>query len=272
MSVLQELLQKRNKSIITEKNSKKNFKQYFLNKKDMVGLELYLSVMYSIPLFGKIIYNFEMELPEHSQEMFAIIRKYTKVIVKAARGHLKSTTLQIFAVWVCLFADLYKKENGIKGKKLRILQLSYSREQAEEWHKEFQSYLVDAITYLNLPINTKKLTKNSTKTSFGNFEIKSRGITGALRGKHPHIILGDDLLTDKNFIKHSMMQTIFYQGIIGMTTPVTKVIVVGTPLQYNDLLAELSELSEDQAKVIYTAEGFPISIKGYVYLKYAAIK
>lgn len=272
MVKLKEILKKRNQAIDAKKDSKKNFKQYFVNKKDFIGLELYMSVMHSIGLFGKIIYNFEMELPNHSQQMFHAIKKYTKVIIKAARGHLKSTTLQIFAVWVCLFAENYLKENNIKDKKLRILQLSYSSEQAEEWHKEFQGYLVDAIQYLNLPINTKKITKNSTKTNFGIFEIKSRGITGALRGKHPHIILADDLLTDKNFIKPSMMQTIFYQGVIGMTMPVTKVVVVGTPLRYNDLLAELSELHKDEDKIVYTNEGYPISVKGYVYLKYAAIK
>lgn len=272
MSLVQKLINKRNKTSKDSRSGKSNYKKYFINKKDVLGLDLFLAGLRSFLFFAKMIYNFEQELPEHSYSMFKIINKYNKVIIKAARGHLKSTTLQLYAVWVTIYAHEYMKKNNIKGKTLRILQLSYSGGQAYDWHKEFQGYLIDAIIALQLPVDIKRMTRNSGRTRIGNVEIISAGITGALRGKHPHIILCDDLLTDKNYISQEMMQTIFYQGIIGMTMPITKVIVVGTPLRFNDLLAELSELEANISKIKRVVEGYPISLKGYVYIMYAAIK
>ena len=56
-----------------------------------------------------------------------------------------------------------------------------------------------------------------------------------------------------------------------MAVPGTKIAVVGTPLTFNDLLAELSEMEKNKTKIESTKEGFPISKRGYVYLKYRAI-
>lgn len=226
-----------------------------------------VSAANSFQYFCEDVLEFKMNW--HSYEIANAILNNNHVVTKAPRGHAKSTTLQLLAAWLSIFPQNFKWAFKLDPRKdFDILQISYGDEQAIEWQYFYQEHLSNALAKLHLPIGFIEKTKGGVLLT-NQSRCRSRGMTGALRGRHPHLILCDDLLTDRRYLSDALIESIFYQSIMGMAMPSTKVAVVGTPLRFNDLLADLSELPpEDQRE--YTEQGYQISKKGFVYLKYRA--
>jgi hypothetical protein len=213
----------------------------------------------------------EYKMPPHSYQISNAIIDYDRLVTKAARGHVKSTTLQLFTSWVTLFPQnlMWKFQNDPR-KNLNILQVSFSTDQAKDWQYYYQEFVRDGIDNLKLPVSVVDKSVQRLKMNDGTI-TRSNGMTSSMRGGHPHFIVGDDLLSDKKYISQDLLRRIYFQGLVGMAMPGTKIAVVGTPLTYNDLLADLSEMEENEIQIKYTRENYPISKKGYVYLKFRAI-
>lgn len=229
-----------------------------------------VAAMLHFPYYTQEVLGYDM--PKHSFEIADIILNNERSVHKAARGHLKSTILQQLASWVSLFPqNILKNFVDDPRKDLYTLQISYGSEQASEWHGFYQDFVYDGIKDLQLPIKFTSKSAQTTKLSH-DVTCVSRGMMTSMRGKHPHLILGDDLLSDRRFISVELQRRIYFQGIVGMTMPGTIIGIVGTPLTFNDLLAELSEMPENKEKWKYDAFGNLISKRGYISTKYAAIR
>jgi len=249
----------------TSYNSLKNRFGWKIDKYDHA-----VAAMLHFPYFTQEVLGYTM--PDHSFEIADIIINNERSVHKAARGHLKSTVLQQLAAWVSVFPqNILKNFVDDPRKDLYTLQISYGSEQASEWHGFYQDFVGDAISDLQLPITFDNKSAQTTKLSH-DVTCVSRGMMTSMRGKHPHLILGDDLLSDRRFISPELQRRIYFQGVIGMTMPGTIVGIVGTPLTFNDLLAELSEMPVNKHDWKYDNFGNLVSKRGYISTKYAAIR
>jgi len=213
------------------------------------------------------------DFPDFHREWYQFMtHKKGRAVIMAPRGHGKSTFFQVFAVWAMIFPEQYAKLTGLRlerdlekdklhsvatlfddmsedsdVKGFYILQVSFSQDQADEWHASgdanFRKYLKIALRRLNLPIRIVRESAFITELSNGSI-LKSKALISGLRGKHPHLILCDDLLTDKQYVSPKLIEQLYFQTLVGMLTPGTRIAVVGTPLRHDDLLAKLLEKVE----------------------------
>ncbi len=87
-------------------------------------------------------------------------------------------------------------------------------------------------------ILTKSEGWSKTNKNFGNgSRLSGRGFASASRGPHPHMVICDDILSDKTYLTEEMMRRLFYDAISNM--PMKKMVVIGTPQHFTDLLHQL---------------------------------
>ena len=86
--------------------------------------------------------------------------------------------------------------------------------------------------------------------------VSTAGVGGAVRGGHPHLIVLDDILDDKNSqtdYQRKKLQRWFTETITPMATPDTRIIVVGTPQHQLDLLMSFLKHNPEYVWIEYPA-------------------
>jgi len=185
------------------------------------------------------------------REWIETVEKHERVCIMSSRDHAKTTYVTVlYPLWKAWHNENYEififsaSEDLAKDLLLRIKLLTDL------------PYFNDMLLFPNMLIYKKK--KNlggwgSTELTFGNkSRIIAKGYGSANRGPHPQIVICDDVLTDKTQLSDEMIEQIFYQAISPM--PLEKLIVVGTPQHYKDLLHQLFE------NKIYVSKKYPAII------------
>jgi hypothetical protein len=165
-------------------------------------------------------------------------------LFECARGHGKSNLVSLgYPLW-----------RVIRGKWEGIL-VSYSEDQVKRLIRDIRQTVME--NPLLEPIRpTTAQVWGTDMLSFPNgAEIKGLGFGTSARGPHPDDIIVDDPLKDVGGMTAEDQERSFFGVIEGMAMEDTKITVVGTPVEYGDLLHKL----EDPAR-------------GYVFKRYPALK
>ena len=175
--------------------------------------------------------------------------------VMAPRGHLKTTVLALgFSMW-----QMFKAESQL----VDILYFSYKKELANEKVAELRR-LIAHNPYCRFWQDRKRSAETIIDylIDWGDGPVaeatmKGEGIMSATRGRHPAVVICDDILSDfTNPIGSQEMRQIervFRQAIMSLpSNPSDPLIVVGTPQSYDDVLYSIGR-DPDWVWLIYPA-------------------
>ena len=180
---------------------------------------------------------------------WALLAQYNpRLCLMAPRLHLKTTVLsQAFAFW-----HMFRAEAGQLKK---ILYISYKAALAEEKVEDLKR-MIDSNPYCRFWRDLKPMasTQINYVVNYGTgdvaeVEMEALGITGGMRGKHPQVVICDDILSDfANPLTQpeiDKITRIFRQAV--MSLPPNEddpLILVGTPQSYTDVLHLMAENEE----------------------------
>ncbi len=169
-------------------------------------------------------------------------QSYNRLCVLAPRLHLKSTILNhAFVFW-----HLFRGAGDVDA-----LVFSYKDQLARE-HLAITKRLIKANPYTRLWRD-----RRPSSDSLINFEVAfgdgltwlgkadGSGILSASRGRHPKLVVCDDILSDyANALETTQLRRIdnvFRQVVMSLADPHDPLIVVGTPQSYEDTLFQLKD-------------------------------
>lgn len=180
--------------------------------------------------------------PRHTLEWADLLQNNNRVAILSARYHLKTTTVQHFLMWLVL-ANL--------DKDLEILYISYKKDMAEYHTRNLKQMISRHPAFLEIKDLTPaesilKLTvDNSHKIT-----IEPEGILSFKRGRHPDIVICDDILADPsqelNFTVIDKIKRIFDDDISNLPKQGGKLILIGTAQTQSDLFFQIKQRAEQE--------------------------
>lgn len=169
------------------------------------------------------------------------------LVIMAARGHFKTTTMSVaFPLWIA-FGEREKPDD--------ILLISSSLDQATKNIKILKR-TIEQNPILNAALfpDSRNATWSATELELKNgWRIKAVPFGDSVRGNHPRYAILDDILRDETTnIEESKNK--FY----GVVYPIVqakkgKIVLVGTPMSYEDLFNELAAKTETFAFLKFPA-------------------
>lgn len=187
----------------------------------------------------------------HYQEWCDILETEDRVLIEAPRGSHKSY----------FFSLAYPLWKIIRGK-MDILLVSDSEDQARKNLRVIRE-TVETNPYLK-PIqpSTKELW-GVDQCQFPNTSIiNTMGFGTSKRGEHPLLILNDDIESERNKMSRDDKNRMYWAVITGMAVPGTKLALLGTPLEFGDLLEQASRRKDETGKAVYRYWRKPILKNG----------
>ena len=168
--------------------------------------------------------------PDFYEDAYQHLLNHDRLLFQCARGHGKSN----------LFSLGYPLWNVIRGNWEGVL-VSYSEDQAKRLISEIRSTVMS--NPLLEPIRPTTAEDWSTdRLSFPTkARIKAIGFGTSARGVHPDWIGVDDPLKDMGGLSIEDQERAYFGVICGMAMPHTKISVVGTPVDFGDLLTKIEE-------------------------------
>lgn len=168
--------------------------------------------------------------PVHYEEWTRMLMRGDRLLIQAPRGHGKS-------VFFSLAYPLWRVING----KTEILLVSYSEDQVRRLIREIR-VAIESVAFLSPLRPTTKEVWGTDQLSFANGSyISGLGFGTSSRGRHPDVIIVDDPLKDLGGMTDEDQERAYFGVITGMAMDKTKIVTVGTPVNYNDLLEKLEK-------------------------------
>ena len=171
-----------------------------------------------------------LKWPSHYDEWEKMILENDRCLYEAPRGSWKTYFFSIaYPLWRILQGKtevlLVSDSEGQSIKNLRLI-----RER------------VDTREELSpLRPSTKELW-GVDQISFANGSLVSiMGFGTSKRGTHPDLIINDDIEGENNKMSREDKNRIYFGVISGMALPKTKVVTVGTPMEFGDILEQLGK-------------------------------
>jgi phage terminase large subunit-like protein len=171
----------------------------------------------------------------HKEWIKAVLNSDKHVCIMSARGHFKTTILSIaFPLWTMM------REPNPKT----IVILSATLEQSTEIMGLLKRQIEDNQTLREVlypeNIHSTKWSETQIRTKNGH-RVLCLPFGDTVRGKHPNYCICDDVLKSEIATDSEDTKRVFY----GVVYPIVqarrgKLIVVGTPVSYTDLLQDLS--------------------------------
>lgn len=172
----------------------------------------------------------QMRWPSHYADWEKLILENDRLLVQAPRGHGKSLFWSVaYPLW-----------RVIRGKR-EILLISYSEDQCRRLIREIRNH-VEGNEYLAALRPTTKEIWGTDQLSFANGSfISGLGFGTSSRGRHPDDIIVDDPLKDLGGMNDEDQERAYFGVITGMAMEKTKLVTVGTPVNFGDLLEKLEK-------------------------------
>lgn len=201
--------------------------------------------------------HLKYETPDFHKEWIEANKRHQRIYIACPRGHAKSAWWSFIFI---LHAILYKE-------KTFIVLLSDTQTQANEFLGQIIQELETNETiirdfgkiagYVPPTAEEKKKWTMSDIVTLTNVKVIARGFTAKLRGikhdgKRPGLIVLDDVENDQSVqskLQRDKYKSIYKKSILNLGDEDTKIVVVGTVLHYDSLLAELVN---KEGKDIYT--------------------
>ena len=176
----------------------------------------------------------------HYEEWKRILEDNDRVLIEAPRGSHKSY----------FFSLAYPLWQIIRGK-TDILLVSDSEDQARKNLRVIREAVETNPHLTPLRPSTKELW-GVDQCQFPNGTIiNTMGFGTSKRGEHPLLILNDDIESERNKMSRDDKNRMYWAVITGMAVPNTKLVMLGTPLEFGDLLEQASKRKDDDGKPIY---------------------
>lgn len=167
--------------------------------------------------------------PAHYSEWQANVESKSRGLFEAPRGSWKTYFFSLaYPLWLIL-----------RGK-TEVLLSSDSEGQAQKNLRLIRETIEGREQLAPMRPSTKELW-GVDKVSFPNGSLISiMGFGTSKRGLHPDLIINDDIEGENNKMGREDRDRIYFGVISGMATPKTKIFTVGTPMEFGDILQQLS--------------------------------
>jgi hypothetical protein len=178
--------------------------------------------------------------PWHYEEWYSLIDSNDRIKIECARGHGKSWFISLaYPLW-----------RVIRGK-CEIIIVSYSEDQAKRLIRDIR-ITVESNPLLEAIRPSTEEIWGTDMISFRNGSIiKGLGFGTSARGPHPDAIIVDDPLKDLGGMTTEDQERAYFGVITGMAMEKTKIITVGTPVKFDDLLTKID------TNPVYTCRKYP---------------
>lgn len=169
----------------------------------------------------------------HRRMIDAVMNDPRHAVIMAARGHFKTTVMSVaFPLWYA-FSNASKPD--------LILIISATEMQSMMIVGLLKSAIEDnpVLREAFMPTDGSAVWSKTELDLKNGWKIKSLPFTDAIRGNHPALIIMDDVLKDESTNVEDAKSNFF--GIVypAIQAKRGKIVVVGTPMSYADLLHEL---------------------------------
>lgn len=171
-----------------------------------------------------------LKFPKHYAEWEEIVENNTRSLVESPRGSWKSY----------FFALAYPLWKILQGK-TEVLMVSDSEDQARKNLRTIRQTIENNDALVPMRPSTKELW-GTDQVGFPNGSlITIMGFGTSRRGLHPDLIIPDDIESESSKMSREDRNRMYFGVVSGMATPKTKICAVGTPLEFGDLLQQLSQ-------------------------------
>lgn len=193
-----------------------------------------------------------LEWNGHYDQWRQAVESSDRVLIQAPRGSRKSY----------FFSLAYPLWRIIRGK-CDILMVSDSEEQARKNLRVIRD-LIDIQPLLSpLRPSTKELWGTDQAQFRNGSIINIMGFGTSKRGEHPDLIINDDIESERNKMSREDKNRMFFAVILGMAiSGSTKVIALGTPLDFGDLLEQIEKLKDEKGAPLYSQWKRPALLGG----------
>lgn len=177
-----------------------------------------------------------LKWPRHYDEWLNLIENNRRTKYEAPRGS-----------WKTYFFSLAYPLWRILRDKSEILLVSDSEDQARKNLRTIRQFVESRDELGPMRPSTKELW-GTDQIEFPNGSLVTiMGFGTSKRGIHPDLMIADDIESENNKMNREDKNRMFFGVISGMTLPHTKLAVVGTPLEFGDILQQL-DTNEAYAK------------------------
>lgn len=167
---------------------------------------------------------------KHHDEWYELLLNKKRILVECARGHGKTHFFSIaYPIWL-----IYR------GYPVDILVVSYSEDQVRNnIMNKIDSVIMTNDHLATLRPTVKQIWTGQLKTFSNTSQIRAESFGSSVRGAHPDFLIIDDPLKDKGGMTPDEQLQYFMTALSGTAKSNTQILVVGTPLDKNDLLEQL---------------------------------
>ncbi len=171
-----------------------------------------------------------LKWPKHYSEWEQTVESSSRAKLEAPRGSWKTY----------FFSLAYPLWKILRGK-TEVLMVSDSEDQARKNLRTMRQFIENNETLAPMRPTTKELW-GTDQVSFPNGSLVTiMGFGTSRRGTHPDIIIPDDIESESSKMSREDRDRMFFGVISGMALPHTKIAVVGTPLEFGDVLQQLDK-------------------------------
>jgi hypothetical protein len=171
-----------------------------------------------------------LKYPKHYSEWEDVVENNPRSLIESPRGSWKSY----------FFALAYPLWKILQGK-TEVLMVSDSEDQARKNLRTMRQAIESREELAPMRPTTKELW-GTDQVSFPNGSLVTiMGFGTSRRGLHPDIIIPDDIESESGKMSREDRNRMYFGVISGMATPKTKIAAVGTPLEFGDILQQLSQ-------------------------------
>lgn len=171
-----------------------------------------------------------LKYPRHYREWEDVVENNPRSLIESPRGSWKSY----------FFALAYPLWKILQGK-TEVLMVSDSEDQARKNLRTMRQTIEMNDALAPMRPTTKELW-GTDQVSFPNGSLVTiMGFGTSRRGLHPDIIIPDDIESESGKMSREDRNRMYFGVISGMATPKTKIAAVGTPLEFGDILQQLSK-------------------------------
>lgn len=173
---------------------------------------------------------------------------------QAPRGHGKS---EFWALGVPLWDVIRGPIDWADSEDLLI---SYSEDQVRRLLRNIRLEVETNPLLGMLRPSTKQIWGTDLLEFPNGYMVSGLGFGTAARGKHPRRIIGDDVLKDIGGMSAEDQERAWFSVITGMAMPKTQIHIVGTPVEFGDLLEKLESNTEyaHWKKPAFNKDGSPL--------------
>ncbi len=183
----------------------------------------------SLQFFCRDVLNIDFE--PHHKDWQQIVKTDKFVLVECSRDHGKT--------WFFSFA--YPLWRGIFDR-LDICLISYSYDQSMKLTEHIKRELENNEFFIQtLPKNYRDTWTKTELVLANGTSIRSESFGSSIRGGHYDFIIVDDPLKDYGGMNREDQRNFFYGVVLPALKPDGQIIVVGTPIDFNDLLANIEK-------------------------------